>query len=239
MQHMKRMNDNQFDLAIVDPPYGIGEDGRKERGTKVVQKNGSILHVEKGYEDSVWDNEHPPQSYFDELFRVSRHQIIWGVNYIPFDQKHTSTGRIVWDKVNPGNDFSDCELAWTSLFSSVRQIEFMWNGFCQGKSLKEGRLQQGNKKLNEKRIQACQKPIKLYQWILRLPQVQNDWQILDTHAGSASSLIACEIEGFDYVGFEILESHFSPAKERLKTYIKEYAPVNEVDYKPLDQIRLF
>lgn len=239
MEYLKKYQDNHFDLAIVDPPYGIGEDGRKNRGSSVKQKNGNILHVEKGYNDEIWDNEPPPQSYFDELFRVSKKQIIWGSNYIPFSQKYLSTGRIVWDKVNPNNDFSDCELAWTNLFSSVRQIEFMWNGFCQGKSLKEGRMQQGNKKLNEKRIQASQKPIKLYQWLLRLPQVKKGWKILDTHAGSASSLIACEIEGFEYEGFEILENHYYPAKARLQSYIEKYTPVGQVKYQNHDQMRLF
>lgn len=237
-EYFKDYPDNYFDLAFADVEYGIGEDGRKERPTSVKQKNGSVLTFKRNYVDEIWDNEPPPQSYFDELFRVSKYQIICGTNHFYFDQQKTSSGRIIWDKVNGKNDFSDCEIFWTNLFSSVRQIAYMWHGMMQGKSIEEGRVQQGNKKLNEKRIQATQKPVLLYRWLLNLPQVKKDWKILDTHVGSASSLIACEIEGFDYVGYEKLSSHYERSDLRLKTHINKYMPAKAIKWKPQKQMRL-
>lgn len=215
MDYLTSAKDNQWDLAFVDAPFGIGEDGRKQYSLKVRQKNGNILAIKQRTEDDLWDNEPPAQGVWDQIFRTSRYQIIWGCNYLEFDQKSKSSGRIIWDKVNGSNDFSDCEIAWTNLFSSVRQIEFMWNGMMQGKSLMRGRVQRGNKKLNQQKIQYCQKPIELYQWCLQLSQVKQRWQIVDTHAGSGSSLIACELEGFDYDGFEISENRYNRAKERI------------------------
>jgi len=206
MSYLHRYDNNHFDLAIVDVPFGIGEDGRKKR------KN--------GVKDEIWDDKQPEQEYFDELFRVSKHQIIFGCNYLKFNQKDNSSGRIIWDKVNGDNDFSDCEVMWTSLIPSVRKVTYMWNGMMQGKSIREGCVMQGNKKLNEKRIQACQKPVILYRWLLQ-KYAKQGWQILDTHVGSASSLIACEMEGFKYTGFEKLESHYSKASSRLQYHLMQ------------------
>lgn len=212
--------DNYFDLAIVDVQFGIGEDGRKKRRDYSTQRNGKRLKV-KCVEDSLWDDEQPTQEYFDELFRVSKYQIIFGCNYLIFEQKNTSSGRIIWDKVNGDNDYSDCEILWTNLFSSVRQIEYMWNGMMQGKSIKYGRIQQGNKKLNEKRIQNCQKPVLLYRWLLNLKQVSKTWRLLDTHVGSASSLIAFETEGFNYIGFEKDKAHYINSVNRMNRQLNK------------------
>jgi len=150
MKFMKAVKDNYYDLAIIDTPYGIGEDGSKTKG-RTFRKDGtarisrdkrtgreSVIYKE--YKKGNWDSEYPDQTYFDELFRVSKKQIIWGSNYINFEQKNESSGRIIWDKVNFDNDFSDCEIAWTNIFKSVRQLEFMWNGMLQGKSLRDGRI---------------------------------------------------------------------------------------------------
>lgn len=223
--HLCKYPDNFFGLGIVDVPYGIGEDGRKteSRAGYVRQKNGSkIYQPAPGYYKAAgYDDQQPDQAYFDELFRITKHQIIWGCNYLNFDQKPQSSGRIVWDKVNHNSDQSDCEIAWTSLFNSVRQIEFMWSGFNQGKSLREGRTSQGNKKLNEKKIHPNQKPVLLYHWLVNLKQVEKDWILLDTHTGSASSLIAFELNGFDYVAFEKEEIFYLEAKKRMEKRLKE------------------
>ena len=184
--------DNFFDIAIDDPQYGIGEssENHKSRNTPVKQKNGSKLTIkDNSYEKSDWDDSRPSREYFQELFRVSKHQIIWGGNYFTDLLPEHSSGRIIWDKVNGSNDFSDCEIAWTNLFQSTRLIRYMWNGMMQGKSISEGHIQQGNKKLNEKRIHATQKPVILYDKLLK-DYAKEGFKICDGHLGSASIAIA-------------------------------------------------
>ena len=199
--------DNYFDLAIVDPPYFSGPEKREFYGRKI-----SPIGVQKLYKKSkTW--KIPDKTYFDELFRISKNQIIFGCNY--FNYIWPGTGRIVWDKCNGQSSFSDCEIAYCSLHKSVRKFVFMWNGMMQGKSIAEGQIQQGNKKLNEKRIHPTQKPEKLYEWLLTKYAKQGDI-ILDTHVGSASSLIACERLGFDYVGCEIDKYYYDLAKARMQ-----------------------
>ncbi len=141
--------------------------------------------------------------------RVSKHYIVWGCNYFDFVFSH---GRIVWDKCNGESSFSDCEIAATNCFESVRLFRYMWNGMFQGKSIAEGTVQQGNKSLNEKRIHPTQKPVALYTWILQKYAKPGD-KILDTHLGSGSSRIAAYDLGFDFVGCEI-DSHYFQAQER-------------------------
>lgn len=222
MNWLSLMPDNRFGLALLDPPWGIGEDGRRKRATRgVKQTNGQRLRVSAPVSEEIWDDEPMPQEFFDQIFRVSQHQIIFGTNNFEFDQQNTSSGRIIWDKVNGQTDQADCEIAWTSLFRTVRQVEYMWNGMMQGKSLKEGRVAQGNKKLNEKRLQHGQKPVLLYRWLLNLKEVKKDWRILDPTVGSGSSLIACEMEGFSYTGFEKNWNHYERSKKRLQDFKKQ------------------
>lgn len=214
MDAMKGIPDKYFDLAIVDPPYGIGEHGGKNRSNFVTQKNGAKIYVNDGnYENRNWDNESPSPEYFKELSRVSKNQIVWGINYMPVKLK--SSGRIVWDKCNDGSDQSDCEIAYNSLTQRIDVFRFMWRGMFQGKSMTEGHIQQGNKKLNEKRIHPTQKPVPLYLWQLN-KYAEKGWKILDTHAGSASSLIACHRLGFDFLGFELDREYFDLASKRLE-----------------------
>lgn len=212
MDVMKRYPDNYFDLAIVDPPYFSGPEQRKFYGNKI-----SPIGVHRLYgKTTKW--EVPGKDYFDELFRVSKNQIIWGVNY--FNNYSFGSGRIVWDKVNTHSSFSDCELAYSSLHDSTRLFRYMWNGMMQGKSISEGHIQQGNKALNEVRIHPTQKPINLYFWLLHNYAKAGD-KILDTHVGSASSLIACQELGFEYVGCELDEDIFYLAQQRLNDYGKQ------------------
>ena len=200
MDGMKQFSDKYFDIAIVDPQYGLKEHGGKNRSGYVRQKNGSRIYVFDGqYENRGWDNEPVGNEYFDELMRVSKHQIIWGCNYFEY---LLLGGRIIWDKWNEGSDQSDAEIAYNSLTNRVDIFRYMWRGMFQGKSIEEGTIQQGNKRLNEKRIHPTQKPVNLYRWILQKYKVSSDWKILDTHVGSASSLIAFHENGNPFVGFE-------------------------------------
>lgn len=223
VEGLKRFSDNYFDLAIVDPPYGISwsKSPVSTSGIRTHSKNGKKSFV-KGisYVSKDWDENYPTQSYFDELFRVSKNQIIWGENYIQFEQKNKSTGRIFWDKVNDDTTFSDGELAWCSMINTIRQIEYMWKGMMQGKSIFDGRVQQANKQLNEKKIHPTQKPVKLYEWILHEFTKEGDL-ILDTHVGSGSSRIACHKAGLQFTGFEIDKDYYDAQEKRFKDFVSQ------------------
>lgn len=213
-QGMKEFPDKYFDLAIVDPQYGRKEHGGRNRSGYVRQKNGSKIFVkDEQYENRKWDNEPPSEDYFNELMRVSKNQIIFGCNYFDYP---LIGGRIVWDKCNDGSDQSDAEIAYCSMSDRVDIFRYMWRGMFQGKSITEGTTQQGNKRLNEKRIHPTQKPIALYEWLLSRYAKPNDI-ILDTHVGSASSLIACYNTNHKFVGFELDEYYYKASKQRLDT----------------------
>lgn len=199
MEGMAQFPDNFFDLAIVDPEWGRNEHGGKNRSSFATQKNGSRVWVkDPGYKKKNWDQHPVADAYFNELFRVSRNQIIWGCNYFG---RSFGPGRIVWDKVNGESDQSDCELAYNSLTDRVDLIRYMWAGMMQGKSISEGHIMQGDKSKNEKRIHPTQKPVVLYKWQLST-YAKPGWKILDTHSGSGSLMIACIDLGFDYIAFE-------------------------------------
>ena len=198
MQGMKEFPDKYFDLAIVDPPYGIGENGDKNHTR-------SKLAKAKNYKAfSGNDIEPPDKEYFDELFRVSKNQIIWGANHFIHLISYDSSCWIVWDKDNTG-DFADCELAWTSFNTAVRKFKYRWNGMLQE-----------NMKNKETRIHPTQKPIALYEWLLSRYAKDGDI-ILDTHVGSASSLIACYNTNHKFVGFELDKYYYELSKKRLDT----------------------
>ena len=206
IEYLPQFPDKYFDIAVVDPPYFSGPEKRNYYGRTV-----SPIGVQRHYKPSdEWCV--PDKAYFDELARVSKHQIIWGCNYFDY---HFGSGRIIWDKCNGESSFSDCEIAYCSMHDSVRLFRYMWNGMFQGKSIAEGYIQQGNKNLNDKRIHPTQKPVALYEWILSRYARKGD-KILDTHVGSASSLIACHNMGYEYIGFEKDEHYYNLAKERLE-----------------------
>lgn len=214
LQAMKHFPDNYFDLAIVDPPYGIKESAHRAKSRTKLAKT-------RLYRKEFWDFDIPPQEYFNELFRVSKNQIIWGINYyVAKRDLDIGPGRIVWDKVNGGTNFSDCELAYSSFHHSTRQFEFMWSGMLQGKSMKEGRTMQPIKANNEKRIHPTQKPVVLYDWLLQKYAKEGD-KILDTHLGSASSVIACIKSGFDFIGFELDKHYYDAAVKRINENQKQ------------------
>lgn len=212
MDGMKKFPDKYFDLAIVDPEYGRKEHGGRSRSGYVKQKNGTKIFVKDGeYINRGWDNEPARKEYFDELFRVSKNQIIWGCNYFDYP---LMGGRIIWDKCNDGSDQSGAEIAYCSLNNRVDIFRYMWRGMFQGKSISEGHIQQGNKALNEKRIHPTQKPVVLYEWLLSRYAKPEDI-ILDTHVGSASSLIACYNTNHKFVGFELDKHYYELSKKRL------------------------
>lgn len=215
MNFLPDFPDNYFDVAVVDPPYGIKEHGGKNRSKYVKQKNGSSIYVpDGGYKNYGWDNKPPDREYFKQLFRVSKNQIIWGCNYFDYPM---AGGLIIWDKCNDGSDQSDAEVAFNSFAKRVDVFRYMWRGMFQGKSIAEGTIQQGNKKLNEKRIHPTQKPVNLYRWICQ-KYLLKGMKILDTHVGSASSLIAYEECGLEYVGYEINEDYYNDARKRLEEF---------------------
>ena len=191
MEGMKQFPDKYFELAIVDPPYGIGIDGQKES----INKNPK--HNRKHHESKSWDNAIPSKEYFRELERVSVNQIIWGGNYFVEHLQKGTKGWIIWDKGQHGLTMSDAELAYSS-FNRPTRVTII----NRVELLKDGT------------IHPTQKPIKLYKWLLINYANQGD-KILDTHVGSASSLIACYNLGFDYIGFEIDEDYYKGARERL------------------------
>lgn len=195
--------DKFFDLAIVDPPYGIGYS--VSAGNNGGKKSSNGAAKKREYKTKNWDNESPNELYFNELIRVSKNQIIWGANHFISKIPYNSSCWIVWNKENGTTKFADAELAWTSFKSPVRIANFLWNGMLQA-----------DMKNKEHRIHPTQKPIKLYQWLLENYAQPNDL-ILDTHVGSASSLIACESMGFKYVGFELDADYYEAAKKRLQS----------------------
>lgn len=202
MELMARYPDNYFELAIVDPPYGINESGK-------TNKTRGKLAKSKDYGNKDWDMQSPNKVYFKELIRISKNQIIWGANHfiskIPFD----SSCWIVWDKQNGETDFADCELAWTSFKTSVRKFEFRWQGMLQG-----------NMKDKEIRLHPTQKPVKLYEWILMKYAKEGD-KILDTHLGSGSSRIAAYNLGFDFIACELDTEYFEAQEKRFQQHIAQ------------------
>lgn len=223
MAVMARYPDKFFNLAIVDPPYGLGENKgqhKSRNANRIDRRNGKpIVMNHPGYAVKDWDDKIPDKAYFKELFRVSKNQIIFGGNYF-VEHLYASPCWIVWDKVNGESDFADCELAWTSFKTAVRQIEFMWCGFIQGKSIYEGRTAQGNKELCESRIHPTQKPVKLYEWILKNYANAGD-KIIDTHLGGGSIAIACNGLGYDLTASEIDVEYFETAKGRLTEHQRQ------------------
>jgi len=196
LEAMRQMTDNQFDLAIVDPPYGIGFGSYNRTPSDKAGKR----HKQKDWDESI-----PTQEYFDELQRVSKNQIVWGGNYFPPLWDNGCKGFIFWYKGNPVPNFSDGELAWTSFNKVAKQFDFRYYGGL------EGNTSASNK------IHPTQKPVKLYEWLLD-NYAEEGQTILDTHLGSGSIALACHNRGFDLTAFEIDKEYFEAAKKRLEIH---------------------
>jgi len=200
MELMARYGDNYFDLAIVDPPYGIGESSNDN-------KSRSKLGKSKDYGNKNWDDNAPNKEYFKELKRVSKNVIIWGANhFIENIPSANSSCWIVWNKENGENDFADCELAYCSFKSAVRKIDLRWHGMIQH-----------DMKNKEIRIHPTQKPVKLYEWLL-MNYVKEGDKILDTHLGSGSIALACHNLKFDLTACELDTEYYNAAMKRLKQH---------------------
>ena len=203
IEGMKQFPDKYFDLAIVDPVYGDATKGGWNRNQVGKRKH------RHDYYTALWNQEKTGAEYFKELLRVSKNQIIWGGNYFA-DNLPTSQGWICWDKLRgDGVSFADCELAYTSFNCAARMFRYKWNGFMQQ-----------DMKNKEYRIHPTQKPVALYEWLLLNYSNEGDI-ILDTHTGSASSLIACHHLQHDYVAFEIDPVYYEMAKKRLETELAQ------------------
>ena len=203
MDFMKEVEDKKYAISLVDPPYGIGEDGSKNHTRCKLAKS-------KNYKPYSGNDKEPPTiEYFNELFRISKNQIIWGANHfiskIPFD----SSCWLVWDKQNTG-DFADCELAWCSFNTAVRKFVYRWNGMLQQ-----------DMKNKEVRTHSTQKPIALYRWILQNYAKKGD-KILDTHGGSMTLARACYEEGFDLDIMELDKEYFDTAVQKFKEHVSQY-----------------
>jgi len=206
MEFMNELPDNFADLAIVDPPYGINatkmpmynkQRKTSQRLSKLNGGGGKLKNRALNTMNCDWDDSIPKDEYFNELFRVSKKQIIWGGNY--FDL-HPTRCILVWDKVQPWENFSQVEMAWTSFDSPAKLFKF------------DNRT--GNK------IHPTQKPIALYKWLLKNYAKPGD-KILDTHLGSGSSRIAAFDGGFDFTGYEIDKEYFDASVKRFQNHISQ------------------
>ena len=203
MELMARYPDKYFSLALIDPPYGIGEDGSKNNSRSKMAKS-------KNYKAFAGnDLKAPDKEFFNELFRISKNQIIFGANHfiskIPFD----SSCWIIWDKDNGETDFADCELAWTSFGTAARKFKFKWQGMLQE-----------NMKNKEIRIHPTQKPGALYKWLLDKYAKEGD-KILDTHLGSGSIAIACHDYGYELTACELDKEYYDKAIQRIKNHVSQ------------------
>lgn len=199
MDYMKDQPDKSFDLAIVDPPYGIGTHCIKNN------KSRTKLAVAKTYKLYKNDKkDRPDRAYFIELERISKNQIIWGANHLADLFNAAGSGWIVWDKKTTGA-FADVELAYSSFPCSAKRFTYQWNGMIQG--------EHGNKKLNETRIHPSQKPVKLYDWLLQT-FAEPGHRVIDTHLGSGSSAIAAHYFGCDFVGMDKDKDYYESACHR-------------------------
>ena len=198
IEFMKTKPDNYYDLAIVDPPYGIGIDGQKESKCK------NPKHNRKAHEHKGWDNATPKKEYFAELERVSKNQIIWGANYFVEHLTKGTKGWIVWDKGQHGLTMSDCELAYSSFNKPTRVFTFNRGLIAQ----KGGS------------IHPTQKPVELYRYLLN-EYAEEGNKIFDSHLGSGSIAIACDDLGYDLIACEIDKDYFEKANKRLEPYRKQ------------------
>jgi len=208
MDAMAQMKDNEFDLAIVDPPYGIG--------------NCINSHGKKRYKKMEWNDKIPNKDYFTQLKRVSKNQIIWGINY--YTEYIKDTGRIVHDKSGGGQfkgpwSLSDADLASHSFGVTIKIFHYGWSGNRMGEKINSKNIGV------DSRFHPTQKPVALYKWLLKNYAKEGD-KILDTHLGSGSSRIAAHDMGFDFVGYEIDKDYFDAQELRFNNHIQQQSLFN-------------
>ena len=195
MDIMKDIPDKYFELAIVDPPYFDGpQKSNYYAGTKQKTAVGKYKDLSKSW-------ELPDKKYFDELIRISKNQIIWGINYFNISMPG---GRIVWIKGVEKSPFSMCDIAYQSFYNRIDMFKYLWSGFWQEEM-----------KNKEQRIHPTQKPVALYRWLLQNYAKPGD-KIIDTHSGSGSCAIACHLEKFDFLAIEKDEDYYKASVKRLE-----------------------
>ena len=195
LDYLKTLDDNQIDVVVTDPPYGIGEAAGKN-------KSRGQLAQPQDYGDKEWDNKRPSDEFFKEILRVSKNQVIFGGNYFA-DLLPASSCWLVWDKDNSG-DFADCELAWTSYKTAVRHFKYRWNGMLQG-----------NMSRKEKRVHPTQKPIPLMEWVVQNYTKVGD-TILDPFMGSGTTGVASCNLSKSFIGIELDPEYFKIAQKRIE-----------------------
>lgn len=245
MEGMKQYPDKYFDLAVVDPPYGINapnmtmgsnpnRSGRDKNGqiqygsVSVAQKlkkgrlnqgSGKLKNRALNTMNCGWDYEKPSIEYFEQLFRVSQNQIIWGGNYFDLPP---CRGFIIWNKNQPWEDFSQAEFAWTSFDSPAKLFSFSNRGGAN----------------DEIKIHPTQKPVELYDYCFSR-FATDGMKILDTHLGSGSSRISAYKAGLDFTGYELDYEHFEQSNARFNEFISKYAPAELEPINKQGQIKLF
>lgn len=192
---LKQLGDKSVDLILTDPPYGIGETNQKNASRKKLAKPTDFSSYQ-------WDEQRLPGSYFREMLRISKEQVIFGGNYYT-DYLNPSSCWIVWDKDNGDNDFADCELAWTSFKGAVRKFKWRWAGMLQEKM-----------NWKEKRVHPTQKPLELFRWILKKYTKEGDL-VLDPFMGSGTTAVACKQLNRRFIGFETDKNYVDVANKRL------------------------
>ena len=218
LEYMRSLPDDFYDLGIADPEQGKEMHGGKTGSGIIHERSGKITRVSRTYfERKDWDLTPAKEEYFEQFFRVTKHQIIWGEQYY---FKNFGPGRVVWDKINGTTNQYDVEIAYQSLTDRAELIRFMWNGMMQGKSITEPHIQQANKKLNEKRIHPCQKPSQLYAALLDRFQIPRSWKIFDPNLGSGSIGIACLKKGYSLDACEKELDYYLDAKAWLENEIE-------------------
>lgn len=210
MEWMKGLPDKAYELAIVDPPYGIGN---WIQDTGNLRRNGEVV---------TWNEEQnrPDNNYFKELIRVSIERIIWGANY--YNCFNGEMGAIIWNKLNPNPKFSSAEIAAYSRHKRVAMVDIPYYGFVG----------------EEKNFHPCAKPVALYKWLLRNYAKPGD-KILDTHGGSGSIAIACYDLGFDLDWMELDKDYYQAAVSRYESHVARYAPASEIPVTKKGEIKLF
>jgi len=197
LEFMKQVPDNYFDLVLTDPPYGINMDGGNIGGNN--------LGKAKDYVKKDWDKKPPTKEHFDELIRISKHQIIFGANHFIDLIPYRSSCWIVWDKDNSGN-FADSEIAWTNFKTAVRNYKFRWNGMLQQDMMNK-----------EERFHPTQKPTELFKDILRDYAIKLDKKtIFDPFMGSGTTAVACQSLGLEWCGCELESDYVAIANKRLE-----------------------
>lgn len=210
MELMAQFPDKYFELAIVDPPYGIGADKAQNAAAAQREKANGKSKAGRGwkaYKETDWDNETPSADYWRELLRVSKNQIVWGGNYFT-DHLEPKIGWIVWNKMQRDFSLADGELAWSSFDKAMRIFDM-----SRGEALAKNNETGG-------RFHPTQKPVALYKWLLQNYAKPGD-KILDTHLGSASIAIACWDLGFDLTGCELDEDYFDSAMKRIELHKRQ------------------